>query len=569
MLLEAARDWLWFGGTMLLGGGALAPRRGFTDGLEAWIAGVGFAVGLAAAGMFVVHAGGLDRGWVAALWLAWPVLPWLRRARLRELAADPAVRDALGAWALWCLGALALLALVRSFSGGAWMGDWEEHYQRPLLLLGLRAEDEEFRRLFTFTARPPVANLAEAALLWPWGGAFARHQWLLLLLNSLALFPVALWARTTGAGRVAAPGAALLLLLNPFFLQNSTYPWTKLIAAFYVLAALHLLFTGPPGRPRLCAGAALLALGGLTHYSSLVWAGPVALAWLWWRWRAPPRPAAGDVLRAAGIFAGLNALWFGWAVARYGLVETLSSNTSAKMGRLFTWQEHLAGVWWKLWNTLVPHPLRSFDRSILDQANPWTWFRDQVFYVYQSNLFFALGGGGLVFALWWCGRHRAAGEAALRRAWLALIGAMLVAGTAVHGHVDEWGLAHICLSPLILLGLAVAVAALAHWRERAWVGVLAAAGLLIDLVLGVALHFAATAHQLGRAAGQDLLAYIAGLGATARHNFWQQMRLGQENFAERLDWPWLLAAAVYLGALALLALRGHRAAPPGAPPGAQ
>ena len=150
-----------------------------------------------------------------------------------------------------------------------------------------------------------------------------------------------------------------------------------------------------------------------------------------------------------------------------------------------------------------------------------------------------------------------------------MIGLMLVAGTAVHGHVDDWGLAHICLSPLILLGLAVAVASLAHWRDQPWIGVAAAAGLLADLVLGVALHFTATAHQLGRTTGQDLLAYIASLGATARHNFWQQMRLGQENFAERLDWPWLLGAAVYLGALALLALRAHRAARPAAPSGVQ
>jgi hypothetical protein len=135
---------------------------------------------------------------------------------------------------------------------------------------------------------------------------------------------------------------------------------------------------------------------------------------------------------------------------------------------------------------------------------------------------------------------------------------MLIAGTAVHGHVDDWGLAHICLSPLILLGLAVTVAQLEH--APTWLLRLGLAGLIVDLALGVALHFAATAHQLGRPGGQDILTYIAGLGSTARHNFWQQLRLGQENFAERLDWPWPISALVYVGVLALLIMRVRRTA---------
>ena len=58
------------------------------------------------------------------------------------------------------------------------------------------------------------------------------------ILCSLAYLPVGLLAWRFG-GRHAARVAAAILMVNPLFLQNATYPWTKLPAAFFILSSLY------------------------------------------------------------------------------------------------------------------------------------------------------------------------------------------------------------------------------------------------------------------------------------------------------------------------------------------
>jgi 4-amino-4-deoxy-L-arabinose transferase-like glycosyltransferase len=52
--------------------------------------------------------------------------------------------------------------------------------------------------------------------------------------------------------------AAVVLMLNPLFLQNATYPWTKLQAAFFILSGLYFFLRvrdgdGGSGPRALCA----------------------------------------------------------------------------------------------------------------------------------------------------------------------------------------------------------------------------------------------------------------------------------------------------------------------------
>jgi hypothetical protein len=553
MLLAVARDWLIFAAVVLGGGAALAPARSNPDRLEAWCTGIAWALGVTALGVFAVFAAGLPNGWIAAPLLALGVVAAVRRREIAGLAADPAVREAFWCWTLLSLWGLALLACVFSFSGGGWMGDWEEHYQRPLLHLRLRAEDAEFRQLFTLPARPPLANLADAALLWLTDAGFARHQVFMLLLNSLAFLPAALFCRTLGGGRASAAWMAWMLMLNPLFLQNATYPWTKLITAFFVLTGLHVLLARPADSRRTVAGLALLMLGVLTHYSACVWLLVFAAAWiLGQRARWTERGFWTANLRAA-LAGGLLLLpWVGYTLTHYGWGATLGSNTAARTAAHFTWGQNLLNTVPKLWNTLVPHPLRDFDRAFIAQANPWTGLRDHLFYVYQSNLFFAVGTAGLILLAWIALQPRRHAPDPRRRIWWIALPAAVVLGTAVHGHVDEWGLVHICLIPLVLLGVALAASrlpGLIRSRAAPWILGGAAVGWALDFYLGLVLHYAGQALQLGRAPGENLLDYVRGLAPAARHNFWQKVKLGQDFLAEQTDVSWWQILAL-LGAVA-------------------
>ncbi len=565
-MLLLARDWLFFAVVVLGGGAALAPRPASTSSaLEAWCIGVALALATLSATVFASYVAGLPNTGFALGYLALASAALARRHTVVALLRDPVVRDALFAWLLLTFGCLALLACVSSYSGGLWMGDWEEHYQRPRLFLRLRPEDGEFRRLFTLTARPPLANLADAGLLWPLGADFPRHQTMMALLNSLAFLPAALFARTLGGGRASTAIVALLLLVNPLFVQNATYAWTKLITAFFVLLGLHVLLTGSATRARTVGGFALLGLAVLTHYSACVWLLVFGGAWLLVqrpRWRAPEFRVT--LALSAAAFTAVLAPWLVYAVTRYGLVATLASNSTVSTAAHFSWWDNLTSLVPKLWTTLVPHPLRSFDRSLLDQTNAWSHFRDLAFYVYQSNLLFAFGTPALLMLAWLFLRRRtpAAPLPPLPPLWLIAVPLVIVLGTAVHGHTDDWGLAHICLQPLILLGVALASARLPALLRAPHARLLLASlalAALGDFLLGLALHFTATAFALNRAPDETLTAYLDGLSRTAQHNFWQKARLGQDFLADTLTVPPFFALAlVALLALLLGRLAWHR-----------
>lgn len=562
MLMVVARDWLIFAAVVLGGGAALAPVRNMADSLEAWCTGIAWALGTTALGVFAVFAMGLPNGWFSVPLLMIGLVAVIRRRRVAGLAADPAVREAFWCWTLLSLWGLALLACVFSFSGGVWMGDWEEHYQRPLLHLRLRAEDAEFRQLFTLPARPPLANLADAALLWLTDASFARHQVFMFLLNSLAFLPAALFCRTLGGGRASTAWMAWMLMLNPLFLQNATYPWTKLITAFFVLTGLHVLLARPAVSQRTVGGFALLMLGVLTHYSACVWLLVFAAAWiLGQRARWIERGFWTANLKAA-LAGGLLLLpWIGYTLTHYGWGATLGSNTTVRTGSEFTWGENLLNTVPKLWNTLVPHPLRNFDRTLITQANPWTWLRDHLFYIYQVNLFFAVGTAGLILLAWTARQPRDQEPDPRRRIWWIALPATLVLGTAVHGYVDVWGLVHICLIPLVLLGVALAASrlpGLIRSRTAPWILGGVAAGWALDFYLGIALHYAGQALQLGRAPGEKLLDYVQGLSPVARYNFWQKVRLGQDYLAEQINVPWWWIIALLGSVAGAVLLRAWR-----------
>jgi len=435
--------------------------------------------------------------WPPVTLLALPVIAAgalvLERRRLAETLADSTARAILVAWALvtaWCIGWLATIA---SYSGGGWAGDWFEHWERARFFLERWPVDAKFLGFGPLPARPPLANLVEGALGGAVDSSFAAYQVAMALMNCLVVVPAALLARrfspkAPAAGPAAVAVLAVLLMLNPSFVQNATFAWTKLITAFFVLSGLYFFLRAhdgdaPPAAGPLCAVS--LAAGILAHYSAGPYVLLLAAGWLvmgrgrnraWWRQTA-----------LLGLLGGaLLATWFGWSATVYGVRATLLSNSSVAVPEAHQGNQ-LVKIALNLRDTLVPHFLRTVDGTLIAQRSPWGHARDWLFQLYQVNLFLVFGSvAWLVLARELLGR---AGEVArpVATRWTAFVGGAVVLGIAVHGARDTWGLAHICLQSLVVLGLAFLAA---RWSGlgRGWRWALGL-GAAVDFVGGIALHF--------------------------------------------------------------------------------
>lgn len=507
--------------------------------------GLGLIAGYLA--VFAAYGAGARLGW---FWLA-PLAGWIwtlsrQRPATREFFRDSATRAALKLYAivaLWCLGCHALIV---TYSGAAWQVDWWEHYDRTHFFLAHWPLGFRFADIYPLTARPPLVNLWSAALLSGSGGAFYHHQIFLTLLSCLVVLPLAALVQRWRGTNASLPLLALVLMACPVFMQNATFPWTKLVAAFFVLAAwLQLTATRGELTPARYLGAALaLAAGVLAHYSVGPWICALALAWIATRAGelrdAPARRAIGIGALAAAL---LLATWIGWAVAHYGWRSTFADNTTVSLAPGGTLAERAARAGANLFHTLWPVSTVGLHHPMLAQDSALGRLRDQWFILYQLKLWWTLGLAGgvvLVAALW---RERP-GRTALF-ATVASVAVILI-GTVTHSQPDVLGLAHIALQPLTLLALAWLVARADGFpRGLRW---LWGAGLAADFALGVALHFGVQSGWLDR-----WLRSVA--PADIWRSYTQAAAVGFENKVNlHLTFLADLASAVWAGALLAAAL---------------
>ncbi|MBL9212504.1 MAG: hypothetical protein JNL92_18735 [Opitutaceae bacterium] len=423
----------------------------------------------------------------------------------RDVWRDPAAREMIVAQGVVTAWSIGWLALVATYSGGAWVGDWFGHMQRTDFFLTRGPRDVLFNGFDALTSRPPLANVVFGAFLALTRSDFAHYQLSSTFLGSLAFLPAALLVRrflpgtaasNSDAARPAIRILVALFLVSPMFAQNATFAWTKLHAAFFTLASFHfLLRTSAPDFPRagiLCAvtlGAALL-----THYSAGPYALVFAVVWIargagrwreaaWWR----------ETLVAAAAGFAVLATWFGWALAVYGPKGTFLTNSSVTDKAATAGAQVLAALL-NVRDTLVPHFLREVNWAFFLQQSPWGWWRDWFFQLYQINFVFIFGSVAWLVILVALRSAGAAAPGRIRAAWTAGLVTIAVLGVMVHGGRDGWGLAHICLQPLVLLGL---VFLAARWETLApgWRR-LAIAGATADVALGILLQFGAQSFLL-------------------------------------------------------------------------
>jgi 4-amino-4-deoxy-L-arabinose transferase-like glycosyltransferase len=478
------------------------------------------------------------------------------RRAVARVAADPASRDLAAGQVIvtsWCV---AWLSFVRNHSGGAWLGDWLEHWQRAHFFLREWPRDRLFFDIYQLPARPPLSNVLTAAFMRMTGADYAHFQIVMTALCSLAYLPVGLLAGRFG-GRRAARIAAAVMMLNPLFVQNATYPWTKLQAVFFILSALYFFLRvrdGDAGRGRAAAACAL-CLGGavVTHYSAGPYVVVLAAAWvalgLRTRWD-------GGFARTTAICAFIGACvvapWFAWSLAEYGWHGTFLSNTSVSMMQK-TPGNPLVTMALNLRDSIIPPQVRRFKGTLFRQSSPWGALRDQVFIIYQLNPLLALGSVGWIAVL---AQGRRAARSASRRDrtfWLLALAGFTALSFAAYGDRDHYGTGHICLQSVVLLGLAFLAS---RWERlgRAWKAALVA-GWTLDFCLGIALQFAVEDFALDRwlTPSRNLAEVSQSYGVVSQENLSEKIIAQLAYFADILATPPALVLAL-LGAILLMAL---------------
>ena len=530
---------------------------------ESLVAGAALSLILAWAVAWAVFTTGapLPLYWIVpALGLA-GLLAGLRGTR--ALLADPVARDlAVGQLVItsWCV---LWLSFVRSHSGGAWLGDWLEHWQRAEFFLRQWPKDRLFFDIYQVPARPPLGNVLTAVFLRATAADYAHYQVIMAALCSLAYLPVGLLAVRFG-GRSAARLAALVLMLNPLFVQNSTYPWTKLQAAFFILAGLYFFLRvrdqdAPPATAGVLCG---LCLGGavVTHYSAGPYVVVLAAAWIVLGFRIGWSPG---FARATALSALAGALvlapWFLWSFAEYGVRATLLSNSSVTMMQKTPGNPAVVMAL-NLRDSLIPPQVRGFEGSLFRQTSPWGALRDQAFLVYQLNPLLALGCVGWVVALREAIRAARAADRREGRFWALALSGIVILSFATYGDRDHYGTGHICLQSLVLLGLAFLASRWgtlgAGWRR------ILVLGWAVDFALGIALQFAVEDFALDRwlTPARSVQEASSTYGVVAQANLSEKIIAHFAYFADISPTPPALVLAL-LGAILCMALVRARRTP--------
>ncbi len=461
----------------------------------------------------------------ALLWLL-PALAatsiWRHRRSLAATLGEADSRTLIKAQLIIMAWSAGWLALVQSYSGGGWIVDWFNHMQRTWFFLDHGPRDILFSGFDPLTSRPPLANVVNGAFLEATQRDFAHYQFFSTLLGSLVFLPAGLLARRWGGSR-AIGVLTLLFMVNPMFAENVTFAWTKLPAAFFTLAALYF-FLRAHDKDASPASAVLfatsLAAGCLTHYSTGPYAVVLGAAWLVLGWSRRKELAWWRTTNLAAVSgAMILAIWFGWIFAVYGLRGSLLTNSSIT-DRASDAITQLQVATLNLRDTLVPHFLRQLDFTTLSQTSSAGWWRDWFFNLYQVNFFLAFGSVAWAVIMILLIRHGRSSSLRERSFWASFIGGNVLLGVAVVGGRDTWGLAHICLQPLVLLGLAFLAG---QWEKLGPVWRLALiAGATVDFALGIILQFGMEANALDRWAvlHRPALAVVAEYSRSAQMNLY-------------------------------------------------
>jgi hypothetical protein len=458
---------------------------------------------------------GLEGPAYAAVAVACAGLGVLGARDARQLfASAPVRRTTLGF--LFLIGwNLLLLATIRNYSGGAWYGDWLEHFQRSLFFLHHYPAATPIFPSYILPARPPMMNVLAAFFMGLTQDRFEIFQVVFGFLNLMMFLSCCLMAAAIAGPRKARilPLVALFVL-SPVVTVETTYTWTKGLAAFYVLLALWFYLAGwrKKDTVRMTVGFLALSAGVLVHYSAGPYCVFLALHYLVCVFRSRPRKWREAIICTAVCLPFLLT-WFAWSVRTYGARGTFASNTSVTSTQGYE-GGNLGKIAANFADTFVPLLVRDPSLShLLDQPSRPGFIRDVAFLFYQPNLIFGMGlvGGPVVFWLLYRVFRRSRRRGPEWRFWLAMVPFCVLLGIASVGERDTAGSAHLTLLALEVLGLTLLACSLPLRRA---VAVAVLAGCAIDFSLGVFLQ--AHIEHLDNSPGRTVFTGLKRVGSTVQ-----------------------------------------------------
>jgi hypothetical protein len=477
--------------TALLGPGLLLTKRVGLLPLERVTAAVGFSgVYLYLAG-FAIYAFDLPLSSHWAVMLTSLIALVLSTTDLKRLAADKTLRLPFFAVVFMFFWIALHVAIMRNFSGGGWYSDWFEHYQRMLFFLLRPPLDSLLAGRYWLPARPPLVNVLNGNFLSLISPAYPLYQVTNALLGVTLCLPLLLFATLSKvSSRRIVPILIVLIAFNPMFLQNATHPWTRPMTNFYILGGLYFYWRGYSENIMTKIGVAMIffAAAILAHYSALPYLICVVGHFLM---RVGIRRFFYErsLILSAVVAILLLATWFGWSIAHYGWAITGASNTTVQTAQNLDWRGLTAQFATNLWNTLIPHWFRNVSTELLQQGFFLGYLRDSIFFAVQSNLLVAVGlTGGMLLIFQIVSEARNGG---LRKAdwhdWFLLTIAMIILSVAVNPEGDEFGVAHVCLQPVVFLGLVYL--SIANCQRGVVFQILLGVGCLMGYAMGILLHF--------------------------------------------------------------------------------
>jgi hypothetical protein len=398
-------------------------------------------------------------------------------------------RAAIGAFAAILCWDFLHLAMIRHYGGGTWCCDWYEHYYRTRYFLHELRRHFIFLNMYALSARPPMMNLLAAYFAKQVGLNFESFSLVLLFLNAFAFLPCCLLLRHfRRRGTRCIPILAILFMLNPSVLQNVTYTWTKSMTAGFVVMGVCFYLRGLRTRDpiRLCAAALSLAAGILSHYSAGPFAAAIGIHYI----TLPRQRRAIKTLLIGMPAAVLLASWFGWSLAVYGWRLTFTSNSSYLGVAANSLSDNAGRIVNNFVTSIIPHAFRPLSSSATLHVNNLSDLRDWFFLMAQTTLPVMIGSGaGLVAALLACrlffSRDRTFESE--KRFWIFFTLFGFIVGVIAVPDGPYYGVAHVALQPLALIGLTLVAAWLPRMEPTLfWIVFV---GLVVDYCLGIYLHF--------------------------------------------------------------------------------
>jgi hypothetical protein len=503
-------------------GSALLGRFTRLDREERFV--TSFGVGFAAAALcafvgFVLRA---PQPWfnlaAVGVMLAIAVACRLTTPRRPEEAAPP----------LWPLAALFLLAylhlvciqaLLPAYRGSYWFFDWWMHYDEAKIFVGDQAADTTWANGYTLASRTPLFNLATAFVMGIAGHGFDTYQLASALTNICFVLSLYLLLRDL-FDRRAAWLALLLAALNLWMLHNAWFTWPKMLAAYYLILALHFYLqslrqrAADPAR----AGSYFIGFGAaalcayMTHQSIAFYVLPLlafAVVMVGRDSNFSPRPR--ELLICALLALTVGDAWYGWLAGTLGMDKVLHSTPVSLGDANASFQPRAIAGWMmsNLQDSIVP-------KGIMDAfpaGGAGGIGRPDLVELHRgvTQLYFSLLTGALTLSLcafllgvgpWLLLRGRSLPRTKGRpggfAVWFAL-GSFLLVGTLggalLHPGKIPWGIAHSAIFPttLVLVGLAWGLLS----RAPRWAALVVCCGMVVEFALMFWSHLWLLFHDPG------------------------------------------------------------------------